>query len=172
MTPTDVNTARVMQAAIWGTADKYLRGVVEEEDYGDYILPFAVLRRLECILEASKPEVLSFLESTQMTGPMLDMAVKTKFKLNFYNSAAFDLASISATDDRVPESLEAYLGSFSDSVKDIWDNFKMVDRAATLDKAGRLWGVCKHFAGLNMHPDHLPRARARVRSTPRVTRSG
>ncbi len=47
MGPAEAQTARVMQSAIWGTADKFLRGVVEEEDYGDYIIPFTVLRRLE-----------------------------------------------------------------------------------------------------------------------------
>lgn len=39
-----------MQQAIWNTADRYLRNVVEEEDYGDYIIPFTVLRRLESLL--------------------------------------------------------------------------------------------------------------------------
>lgn len=155
MTPTDVNTARMMQAAIWGTADKYLRGIVEEEDYGDYILPFAVLRRLECLLEPTKTDVLGYLSTAKMSGHMLDLAVKTKFKLHFYNSSAFDLTKISATDDNVLASLEAYISSFSESVRDIWDAFKFMDRAATLDRAGRLWAVCKHFAGLDMHPDNL-----------------
>lgn len=155
VSPTDTNTARVMQAAIWGTADKYLRSVVEEEDYGDFIIPFAVLRRLECLLEATKPAVLEFLATTQLTGRMRDMAVQAQFGLHFYNSSPLDLTKISATDDRVLDSLEVYLSSFSSSVRDIWDSFKMMDRAATLDKAGRLWGVCKHFAGLDMHPDSL-----------------
>lgn len=155
VTPTDVKTAQVMQAAIWGTADKYLRGVVEEEDYGDYILPFAVLRRLECILEPTKTDLLTYLATTTMSGHMLDLAVKTKFGLHFYNSSAFDLSKISATDDNVLASLEAYISSFSESVRDIWDSFKFLDRAAILDKAGRLWAVCKHFAALDMHPDSL-----------------
>ncbi len=155
MSPIDANTSRIMQAAIWGTADKYLRGIVEEEDYGDFILPFAVLRRLECLLEPTKAEVLAFLSSEKASGHLLDLAVRAKFGLHFYNSSVFDLTRIAATDDNVLASLEAYLSSFSGSVRDIWDRFKLMDRAATLDKAGRLWAVCKHFAGLDMHPDNL-----------------
>lgn len=155
VTPQDVNTARVMQAAIWATADKYLRGVVEEEDYGDFILPFAVLRRLECILDPTKADVLAFLADSKLTGHMMDLAVRAKFGLHFYNSSAFDLTKIAATDDNVLASLDAYVASFSESVRDIWDSFKFLDRAATLDRAGRLWAVCKHFAGLDMHPDNL-----------------
>ena len=47
-------TARI----VWDTADKFLRNVVEPQEYGDYILPFTVLRRLECLLEETKPEVV------------------------------------------------------------------------------------------------------------------
>lgn len=149
----------VMKKAIWDTADKFLRNVVEEQDYGDYIIPFAVLRRLECLLADTKPQVLSFLSSEQAksaNSEWRDRMIRTSFKLHFYNSSALDLASISATDDRVKEGLEAYVGSFSSSIGDIWDRFKFGDRIETLDRAGRLWGIARHFASLDMHPDRMP----------------
>ena len=46
-----MSTAELNQSVVWNTADKYLRSIVEPEDYGDYILPLTVLRRLECILK-------------------------------------------------------------------------------------------------------------------------
>lgn len=149
----------VMKKAIWDTADKFLRNVVEEQDYGDYIIPFAVLRRLECLLEETKAQVLAFLSSEQAqssNAEWRDRMIRTRFKLHFYNSSVLDLASISATDDRVKEGLEAYVGSFSSSISDIWDRFKFGDRIETLDRAGRLWGVARHFASLDMHPDRMP----------------
>ena len=153
--PNDVQTARIMQQAIWNTADRYLRNVVEPEDYGDYIIPFTVLRRLECLLADSKPDLLAFLAETKLTGQILDMTIKSRFGLHFYSSSPLDLAKIAATDDKVLESLELYVSSFSDSIRDIWDDFKIVERAATLQKAGRLWGVVKHFSTLDMHPHSL-----------------
>ena len=155
MAPNDAQTARIMQQAIWNTADRYLRNVVEPEDYGDYIIPFTVLRRLECLLADTKPDLLAFLAETKLTGQILDMTVKSKFGLHFYSSSPLDLAKIATTDDKVLESLELYVSSFSDSICDIWDDFKIVERAATLQKAGRLWGVVKHFSTLDMHPDSL-----------------
>ena len=155
MNDQQVATARIMQDAIWNTADRYLRNVVEEEDYGDYIIPFTVLRRLECLLADTKPDVLDFLEHTALTGQMRDMTIQHKFGLHFYNSSKLDLATIAKTDDKVLESLKVYVDSFSDSIRDIWTHFKILERAETLDNAGRLWGLVKHFASQDMHPDRL-----------------
>src|SRR5690625_2688717 len=156
MTPEQrANTAQVMQQAIWQTADKFLRGVVEEEDYGDYIIPFAVLRRLECLLEDTKSKVLEFVTASTATGHQLDFQIRTKFGLPFFNTSTLDLATISATDDNVAAALEEYVAHFSDSVSDLWEKFDFSRRIQTLDQAGRLWGVCRHFANLDMHPDRL-----------------
>lgn len=155
MGPTEAQAARVMQGAIWNTADRYLRNVVEPEDYGDYIIPFTVLRRLECLLVDRKPAVLDFLAGTKLSGQMLDMTIQAKFGLHFYNSSKLDLPTIASTDDKVLESLKVYVDSFSDSIRDIWTHFKIVERAETLASAGRLWGLVKHFSTLDMHPDHL-----------------
>jgi type I restriction enzyme M protein len=144
-----------MQQAIWNTADRYLRSVVEPEDYGDYIIPFTVLRRLECLLADSKPKVLDFVASTSLSGQMLDMTIQHRFGLHFYNTSPLDLSTIAATDDKVLESLSVYVSSFSESIRDIWTHFRILDRARTLANAGRLWGVVKHFSTLPMHPDEL-----------------
>jgi len=144
-----------MQEAIWNTANRYLRSVVEPEDYGDYIIPFTVLRRLECLLADNKPAVLEFLDQTTLSGQMLDMTIQHKFGLHFYSTSKLDLGTIAATDDKVLEALEIYVGSFSDSIRDIWTHFKILERAQTLANAGRLWGVVKHFSTLDMHPDKL-----------------
>lgn len=155
MGPAEALTARMMQAAIWTTADRYLRGVVEEEDYGDFIIPFTVLRRLECLLADSKPQLLEFLDKTNASGQMLDLTIEHKFGLHFYSSSPLDLPTIASTDDKVLDSLKVYVASFSDSIRDIWTNFKIIERAKTLADAGRLWGVIKHFSTLDMHPDRL-----------------
>lgn len=43
---------------IWGVADDILRGSFKQHEYGDVILPFVVLRRLDCVLEECKDEVI------------------------------------------------------------------------------------------------------------------
>src|SRR5699024_6112113 len=63
------NHSRLSQTAIWDTADKYLRSVVPRQEYGDYIIPFLVLRRLECILADTKTQVIEYLRNEASSVP-------------------------------------------------------------------------------------------------------
>jgi type I restriction enzyme M protein len=58
-----------LSSFIWSVAD-LLRGDYKQSEYGKVILPFTVLRRLDCVLEATKPAVLA------------ELAAKQKAKLN------------------------------------------------------------------------------------------
>ena len=156
-----MSTAELNQSAVWNTADKFLRSIVEPEDYGDYILPMTVLRRLECILEPTKDEVLDLVESLQGEGyseEMIDWEVRVRFGLSFYNSSRLDLARIAQLDDHVYEALMDYVGAFSSSVRDVWDAFDFAVKMKTLDNASRLWPVVKHFATIDMSMEALPDA--------------
>ena len=147
------------QTVVWNTADKFLRSIVEPEDYGDYILPLTVLRRLECILAPTKNDVLDLVSQLQSEGysdAMIDWQVQQKFDLSFYNSSRLDLTRIAQLDDHVYESLMEYVGSFSSSIRDIWDAFDFDVRMKTLDSASRLWQAVKHFAGIDMSIEALP----------------
>ena len=147
---------------VWNTADRYLRSVVEQEDYGDYIIPFVVLRRLECILADSKLEVLELVKEKTKSGTvevqpkLMDLYVRTSFGLPFYNTSPHDLTSIGGTDDSVAETLKSYVAAFSSSIADIWDSFKFEDKVATLARANRLYAMVNHFAGIDLHPDRMP----------------
>lgn len=138
-------TARI----VWDTADKFLRNVVEPQEYGDYILPFTVLRRLECLLEDTKPEVMEYVKSLSAMPPyLIDVAVKNKFDLSFYNVSPLDLATIASVDDNVDKSLLSYVAGFSQNVADIWTAFDFPKLVAKLAAANRLHAVVKHFSTL------------------------
>lgn len=140
-------TARI----VWDTADKYLRNIVDEEDYGDYILPFTVLRRLECMLADTKEEVTAFVASLGGMPPhLIDIAVKDKFGLSFYNVSPLDLATIASVDDNVDKSLKSYIDGFSHNIADIWVAFDFNRRARVLADANRLLAVVKHFSRLDL----------------------
>ena len=138
-------TARI----VWDTADKFLRNVVEPQEYGDYILPFTVLRRLECLLEETKPEVVEYVEAfSNMPPHLIDIAVRDKFGLSFYNVSPLNLATIASVDDNVDKSLLSYVDGFSQNVADIWDAFEFPKLVAKLAAANRLHAVVKHFSTL------------------------
>lgn len=145
-------TARI----VWDTADKYLRNIVDEEDYGDYILPFTVLRRLECMLADSKDAVINYVDAfVGMPQHLIDIAVKDTFDLGFYNVSPLDLATIASVDDNVEKSLKTYIAGFSNNIADIWVSFDFNRRAKVLADANRLHAVIKHFATLDLSPASL-----------------
>ena len=138
-------TARI----VWDTADKVLRNVVEPQEYGDYILPFTVLRRLECLLEETKSEVCEYVATISNLPPhLIDIDVKNKFGLSFYNVSSLDLAKIASVDDNVDKSLLSYVAGFSQNVADIWTAFDFPKLVAKLAAANRLHAVVKHFSTL------------------------
>lgn len=145
-------TARI----VWDTADKYLRNIVDEEDYGDYILPFTVLRRLECMLADTKDEVIKYVDALSgMPQHLIDIAVKDRFGLGFYNVSPLDLATIASVDDNVDKSLKSYIDGFSNNIADIWVSFDFNRRAKVLAEANRLHAVVKHFSTLDLSPNSL-----------------
>lgn len=145
-------TARI----VWDTADKYLRNIVDEEDYGDYILPFTVLRRLECMLADSKDDVIKYVDAfANMPQHLIDIAVKDRFGLGFYNVSPLDLATIASVDDNVDKSLKSYIDGFSNNIADIWVSFDFNRRAKVLADANRLHAVVKHFSTLPLGPKEL-----------------
>ncbi len=83
---------------IWGVADDILRGTFKQHEYGDIILPFVVLRRLDCVMEPHKDGVFEtytkfkeLLQEDQL-GPVL---LKAANGLNFFNTSKFDLQRLS-----------------------------------------------------------------------------
>ena len=78
---------------IWKVAD-LLRDVYKRKDYPDVILPFTVLRRLDCELSESKEKVL---ETYQIYFGKLEDPSAVLMKAsghNFYNISKFDFGKL------------------------------------------------------------------------------
>lgn len=153
--PAEAQRSATAARVVWETADKFLRGVVEETEYGDYILPFTVLRRLECLLEPTKAEVVPFiadLAKKDTPAHFIDSLVKRKFGLSFYNTSPLSLATIAATDDNVAKSVSSYVEGFSHTIADIWTSFEFSRLVKKLDEANTLHQVVRHFSTLNLSP--------------------
>ena len=46
-----------LSSLIWNVADDVLRGLFKPHENGDVILPFVILRRLDCVIEPQKDEI-------------------------------------------------------------------------------------------------------------------
>ncbi len=86
---------------------------------------------------------------------LIDIAVKDRFGLSFYNVSPLDLATIASVDDNVDKSLQSYIAGFSHNIADIWAAFDFARRAKVLADANRLHAVVKHFSTLDLSPSEL-----------------
>ncbi|WP_374023213.1 N-6 DNA methylase [Mycobacterium sp. HNNTM2301] len=136
---------------IWKIAD-LLRGPYQPNQYGDVILPFTILRRLDCILESTKNHVLAEYTKIRSTKVDPDVLLKAKFKLHFYNTSRWDFASLTSDPEGVADNLIDYIEQFSPNVRDVFDGYGLIDEIARLAKSDRLYLIVKEFAAVDLHP--------------------
>jgi type I restriction enzyme M protein len=139
---------------VWGIADQ-LRGVYKPHQYGGVILPFTILRRLDCVLEPTRDEVRAL--AAKYSDGALDVQVKRKTGLGFYNTSAFDFARLLEDPEGLRANLMDYITGFSADI-DVFERFKFENELATLDEKNRLYLVTSKFAEVDLHPDTVPNA--------------
>src|SRR6202521_3865104 len=101
-----------LSAFIWSVAD-LLRGDYKQSEYGKVILPFTVLRRLDCVLEKNKPAVLVEREKRKKAGVNPEPFLLRKSGEFFYNTSPLDLKKLMGDQDHIGENLRAYMQAFS-----------------------------------------------------------
>lgn len=138
-------------AFLWSVAD-LLRGDFKQSQYGRIILPFTLLRRLECVLEATKPAVLEKYETVKaMPIEAQDKLLTHAAQLSFYNTSKMDLNRLGETD--IASNLESYIQSFSPNAREIFEHFDFFNTLDKLAEADLLYKVAKRFATTDLHPD-------------------
>lgn len=138
---------------IWKNADD-LWGNFKHVDFGKVILPFTLLRRLECVLEPTRDQVRETVKTMKDSGIDLSVILRTQTGYPFYNTSNYDLRSLGAT--RTRQNLEDYIASFSDNARVIFEQFDFANTLARMDKAGVLYKICQNFAAIDLHPDAVP----------------
>ena len=128
---------------IWGTAD-LLRSSFKQHQYGDVILPFTVMRRLDTVLAPTKQKVLEAARKPlpdALRGTMLRKAAG----VDFYNTSEFTMPSLLDDEAGIRENLAKYVTSFSPEIADIFDRFKIFDVIKELDEKNLLYLVVQRF---------------------------
>ncbi|MDB5854810.1 MAG: methylase [Herminiimonas sp.] len=140
---------------LWSVAD-LLRGDYKQADYGKIIMPFALLRRLDCVLESTKDAVLAEYAKRKDEGVQLDIFLQRKSKQAFYNISKFTLPSLLDDPKHIRQNLTAYLGDFSAEARDVFERFQFSERLTDLDEKGLLFMLVQKFAAIDLHPDVVP----------------
>ena len=146
-----------LSSFLWSVAD-LLRGKYKPHEYGKVILPFTVLRRMDCVLQPTKAAVLAEIAKHHGSGFDSDPFLRRAAKSGFYNTSPIDLKSIAGDPDNVAGNLLTYLHAFSADVADIFDRFEMPAQIDRLQKADLLYLVTEKFASADLHPDRVSNA--------------
>ncbi|WP_072368979.1 class I SAM-dependent DNA methyltransferase [Hyphomicrobium sp. NDB2Meth4] len=146
-----------LSSFIWSVAD-LLRGDYKQSDYGKVILPFTVLRRLDCVLEGTKKAVLTEHTARSKAGVNPEPFLLRKSGQSFYNTSPMDLRKLLGDPDRIRDNLTAYVEAFSPSVRDIFERFAFHTQVEKLAKAELLYLVAEKFANIDLHPDKVSNA--------------
>jgi type I restriction enzyme M protein len=137
---------------IWNVAD-VLRGDFKQSEFGRIILPFTVLRRLECVLEPTRDKVRGQYQTLQASGVDLDLLLPASAGASFYNVSQFSLASVGSTSTRA--NLEDYIAKFSANARQVFEHFAFDGWLEKLEKANLLYLVTQKFASIDLHPATL-----------------
>lgn len=135
---------------IWSVAD-VLRGDFRQSEFGRIILPFTVLRRLECVLEPTRDKVRSQYQSMQASGVDMDLILPATAGATFYNVSQFALDSVGSTSTRA--NLEDYIAKFSANARQVFEHFAFDGWLSKLENANLLYLVTQKFASIDLHPN-------------------
>ena len=149
-----------LSSFVWSIAE-ILRGDFKQSEYGKIILPFVVLRRLDCVLE-DKKEVL--LEANKNIPKNVDEQTKDMMlfrsmggKLKVYNLSKFTFKKLHSQEAQdIHKNLVEYISKFNEGVRDIFlENFRFGDQLKSLKDKKLLWQVFDKFCQINLHSEKI-----------------
>ena len=120
-----MDNTNTLSSLIWSSADDVLRGLFKPSEYGRVILPFVVMRRLDCVLEPKKDEVYDLY--TKFKDQLADPSpvILRQVGLPFFNTSKYDLSRIKSDPTNVLMNFNNYVQGYSENVLDIIENFSI-----------------------------------------------
>ena len=143
-----------LSAFLWSVAD-LLRGDYKQSEYGRVILPFTVLRRLDCVLAPTKEAVLAELARREPLGINPEPFLLRVSGQSFFNTSPLDLKKLMGDQDHIRENLYSYINGFSAAVRDIFERFEFHAQVERLAKSGLLYQVTERYTQIDLHPDQV-----------------
>ncbi|MEV8415106.1 class I SAM-dependent DNA methyltransferase [Streptomyces niveus] len=139
----------------WSVAD-LLRGDYKQSDYGKVILPFTVLRRLECVLEPTREKVAETVAKYKDQEIDADHFLRRASGHSFYNTSALTLKTIAGDPHSMAANLQLYVGSFSDNAREVLEQYEFAQQVKRLANADLLYKVIGKFTDLDLRPEVVP----------------
>lgn len=138
---------------IWNIAE-LLRGDYKEHEYGDVVLPFTVLTRLDSVLVDTKQAVLD-IKATSVPSKVKELQYAKATGYPFWNTSNFTLKTLLDDPDNLEQNLSYYVQAFAPAAREVMEAYNFYNVIERLDKAGLLYQVLTEFTStkVNLHPD-------------------
>lgn len=157
-----MTTAKVQTLSnfIWSVAD-LLRGPYRPPQYERVMLPMVVLRRFDCVLAATKPQVLAKYEELkrrgqpEQLGDRIDLALNKVAGQKFHNHSEFDFEILKGDPNNLDQHLMSYVEGFSANVRTIFRAFDFQNEVEKLVENDRLFLIVQQFASIDLGPDAI-----------------
>jgi type I restriction enzyme M protein len=159
---------KTISSLVWDVAE-LLRGDYKQNEYGSIILPFTILRRLDCLLDDSREKVYQHwllideknktaraVEQNPITSELvIDRMLNREASLPFHNKTNISFGKMQANSAGIYKDLKEYIEKFSSNVSDIFIKFKFLDKIAELNNKNLLFSMVQKFYAINLHPDNI-----------------
>lgn len=142
-----------ISSLIWNICDDVLRGLIKPHQYGDLIIPFIVLRRLDCIIEPHKDEIISIHNQLKSDIDDISPIVKKKTGLVFYNHSNYDLNRLKGDPNNLKLNFNNYINGYSQNVFDILEHFQLEKPVEVLLKNNKLYLLIDKLSEVDFHPN-------------------
>lgn len=141
---------------IWSVAD-LIRDTFKRGKYQDVILPFTVLRRIDCVLQPTKPRVLETHMKLKGKLDNLEAPLRKASGFAFFNTSKYDFERLVADTSRtnIAANLRNYINGFSDNMREVLEKFDFTNTINKLDEADLLYQVLQRFRSIDLHPDSV-----------------
>ncbi len=140
---------------IWTTCDDILRGLFKPHEYGDVVLPFVVLRRLDCVLEPQKDKVLELWSQYKDKVKDPTPIILNQIGTTFFNTSKFDLRRLKQDPQNIYLNFNNYLNGYDEGVREIIENFQLEKPIEKLHKNNRLFKLVEMFSEVDLHPNKV-----------------
>ena len=144
-----------ISSLIWGVADDVLRNLFKGHEYGDIVLPFVVLRRLDCVLEEHKDTVIEQYDKYKSKVDDVTPIILNEINTTFFNHSKYDLHRLREDPSNIFLNFQNYIGGYSENVREIIENFQLEKPIEKLRKAKRLYQFIEKFSEVDLHPDKV-----------------
>ena len=140
---------------IWNVAN-LIRDTFKRSEYADVILPFTVLRRVDCVIRPTQDAVRKQYLDLRGKIDNLDPLLRKTSGVAFYNTSKFNFDRLLDDHANIYTNFMAYYNAFSEEMRvEVLDNFKFRAIIDDLHKNNLLYMVVEKFANIDLHPDKL-----------------